>query len=111
VFINGEEAAGLFGVPFRALVGRHLKPGNNLLEIEVTNLSANRIRDMDVRKVPWKNYHDSNIMDQNYKPFDASRWPLAPSGLLGPVTLTPMKALPMTMPDEDAKSQAAPEPE
>jgi hypothetical protein len=111
VFINGEEAAGLFGVPFRALVGRHLKPGNNLLEIEVTNLSANRIRDMDVRKVPWKNYHDSNIMDQNYKPFDASRWPLAPSGLLGPVTLTPMKALPMTMRNEDAKSQAAPEPE
>jgi hypothetical protein len=27
----------------------------------------------------------------NYQPFDASGWALMPSGLLGPVTLTPLR--------------------
>ncbi len=91
VFIDGEQVAGLFSVPFRASIGRHLQAGQHRLEIEVTNLSSNRIRDLDIRKVQWKTYHEINFVDQNYKPFDASSWPLAPSGLLGPVTLTPMK--------------------
>ena len=91
IFINGKEAAGLYSVPFSASVGQHLKPGYNLLQIEVTNLSANRIRDLDLRKVQWQIFHDINFVNHNYKKFDASKWPLTPSGLLGPVTLTPMK--------------------
>jgi hypothetical protein len=91
VFVNGKEAAGLFSIPYSGSVGKYLKPGKNLLEIEVTNLSANRIRDLDVRKVQWKIFHDANIINQNYQKFDASKWALTPSGLLGPVTLTPMK--------------------
>jgi hypothetical protein len=91
VFINGKSAASLYSIPFSAPVGQHLKVGHNLLEIEVTNLSANRIRDLDIREVNWKIFHDINFVDHNYKKFDASEWPLTPSGLLGPVTLTPMK--------------------
>jgi lysophospholipase L1-like esterase len=91
VFINGKEAAGLFSVPFSAPVGRYLKPGSNLLEIEVTNLSANRIRDLDIRKVNWQKFHEINFVNLHYKRFDASKWPLTPSGLLGPVVLTPLK--------------------
>ena len=91
VFINGKETAGLFSVPFSAPVGKYLKVGRNLLEIEVTNLSANRIRDLDNREVNWKIFRDINLVNHNYKKFDASEWPLTPSGLLGPVTLTPMK--------------------
>ncbi len=90
VFINGKEAAGLFSVPFSAPVGSFLKTGRNLLEIEVTNLSANRIRDLDIRGVKWKIFQDINFVDHNYKKFSASKWPMVPSGLLGPVTLTPM---------------------
>ena len=66
--------------------------GANLLEVEVTNLSANRIRDLDLRKVPWKIFHDINFVNLDYKPFDASAWPLRASGLLGPVTLIPSPA-------------------
>jgi hypothetical protein len=33
-----------------------------------------------------------NFVNINYKPFDAAAWPLTPSGLLGPVTLTPLRA-------------------
>jgi hypothetical protein len=35
--------------------------------------------------------HDINIVNQHYKKFDAAKWPLQPSGLLGPVTLRPLK--------------------
>ena len=76
----------------RARVGRYLKKGDNTIEIEVTNLSANRIRDLDIRKVDWKIMHDANIVTPAYTPFDASRWPLQPSGLLGPVRLIPLKS-------------------
>ncbi len=39
----------------------------------------------------WKIFHEINFVDHNYKKFDASKWPLTPSGLLGPVRLTSMK--------------------
>ena len=45
-------------------------------------------RDLDRRGVKWKTFRDINFVDLNYHPFDASRWPLTASGLLGPVTLT-----------------------
>jgi hypothetical protein len=67
-----------------------LRAKNNVLEVEGTNTSANRIRDLDLRKVPWKNFGDVNVLNVQYKPFDASKWPLTDSGLLGPVTLTPV---------------------
>ena len=62
-----------------------------MLELEVTNLAANRIRDLDRRQVLWKVMREINFVNINYKPFDASGWPLQPSGLLGPVTLTPLR--------------------
>ncbi len=93
VVINGKTASALWSVPYRAAVGRFLKPGRNELQIDVTNLSANRIRDLDIRKVKWKIFHDINFVNHNYRGFDASKWPVTPSGLLGPVTLQPMSAL------------------
>ena len=53
----------------------------------MTNLAANRVRDLDRRGVPWKTFHDANVVNIDYKPLDASAWPLRDSGLLGPVTL------------------------
>ena len=57
----------------------------------MTNVSANRIRDLDRLGVNWKNFHDINFVNLGYKPFDASDWTLTDSGLLGPVTLTPVQ--------------------
>ena len=53
----------------------------------VTNLSANRIRDLDIRKVQWRVFYDINLVNIDYRPFDASTWPVRESGLLGPVTV------------------------
>ncbi|MBM4156629.1 MAG: hypothetical protein FJ221_16625 [Lentisphaerae bacterium] len=64
-----------------------LRPAGNKLEIEVTNLAANRIRDLDRRKVAWRIFRDINLVNIKYKPFDASNWPVFDSGLLGPVVL------------------------
>jgi hypothetical protein len=93
VRLNGKEAGILWSIPMHVRVGEFLKPGRNVLELDVTNLAANRIRDMDQRKVDWKIMREINFVNINYKPFDASGWTLMPSGLLGPVTLTPLKAL------------------
>ena len=92
VFVNGKEVDLLWSLPFRTRIGAVLKPGKNTLAVEVTNLAANRIRDLDRRKIEWKKFHEINFVNIAYKPFDASGWPLQPSGLLGPVTLTPLKA-------------------
>jgi hypothetical protein len=40
--------------------------------------------------VQWRIFNDSNFVGIDDKPFDASRWPVRPSGLPGPVTLQPL---------------------
>jgi hypothetical protein len=92
VALNGQPVATLFCEPYQVDVGRFLKPGTNTLEVELTNLAANRIADLDRRGVQWKAFHEVNFVNKDYKPFDASKWPLRESGLLGPVRLTPMKS-------------------
>jgi len=89
VRVNGKDYGTLITPPFRVVVD-NLKPTGNTLEVEVTSVAANRIRDLDRRGVPWKTFNDINVVDINYKPFDASNWPLTDCGLLGPVTLTPV---------------------
>jgi hypothetical protein len=89
VRLNGLDLGTLITPPFRVVTGP-LKPAGNRLEVEVTNVSANRIRDLDRRHVAWKSYYDINFVNLDYKPFDASNWPLTDSGLLGPVTITPV---------------------
>ena len=93
VWINGEEVGLFWSIPFQARVGEYLKEGENTLKVEVTNLMANRIRDMDKKGIEWRKYHEINFVNIDYKPFDASVWKPTPSGLLGPVTLTPYKTV------------------
>ncbi len=93
VRINGQEVATLFAVPYRCLIGKYLRAGANMLEVEVTNLPANRIADMDRNNVPWRIYKDANIVNIHYKKDNYGKWDPVPSGLLGPVSLVPMEAL------------------
>jgi hypothetical protein len=93
VRLNGRDVGAAWSLPFQVRLGESLKPGHNVLELDVTNLAANRIRDLDQRKVNWKIMREINFVNIDYRPFDASSWDLQPSGLLGPVTLTPLKAL------------------
>ncbi|HXT12192.1 MAG TPA: glycosyl hydrolase [Candidatus Angelobacter sp.] len=87
VKLNGKDYGTLIAPPFRVLVD-NLKPTGNQLEVEVTSVAANRIRDLDRRGVHWKIFKDINVVNVNYRPFNAADWPLTDCGLLGPVTLT-----------------------
>jgi hypothetical protein len=91
--VNGQDVATAWSLPFKARIGSYLKPGRNRLELEVTNVAANRIRDMDRRGVNWKIMHEINFVNINYRRFDASDWDLEPSGLLGPIQLVPMQTI------------------
>ena len=92
VKVNGRDYGTLLIPPFRVVVD-NLKPTGNQLEIEVTSVAANRIRNLDRRGVPWKIFKDINFVNVDYLPFDASDWPLTDCGLVGPVTLTPVTRL------------------
>jgi hypothetical protein len=96
VRLNGRDLATLIGPDYRVVLGPSQISDTNTLEISVTNLSANRIRDLDVRGVAWKKSYNVNFparLAENRGSdglFTASRWEPLDSGLLGPVTLTPL---------------------
>jgi hypothetical protein len=87
VRLNGRDYGTLIAPPFRVVVD-NVQPKDNRLDIEVTSVSANRIRDLDQRGVPWRNFHDINFVNIDYRKFNAADWPLTDCGLFGPVTLT-----------------------
>lgn len=93
VRINGREVATLWAVPYRCMIGQYLRPGKNTLEVEVTNLPANRIADMDRREVKWRIFKDINIAALGYKKGDYAGWQPVSSGLLGPVVIVPMERI------------------
>ncbi|AHF15143.1 glycoside hydrolase family 2 [Niabella soli DSM 19437] len=96
VVLNGKSIATLIGPSFTTVLPAALLKTENALEIKVANLMANRISYMDKNNMPWKIFYNVNIAarkKENVKNgiFDASGWSPLPSGLLGPVTLTPLK--------------------
>ena len=91
VIINGKDAGLIWSLPFELKVGSLLKEGSNTISIEICNLMANRIRDMDRKGEVWRNYHEINFVNINYKDFDAGKWKVQPSGLDGAVQLIPLK--------------------
>lgn len=95
VRINGKEVATLWAVPYQCMVGQYLRPGKNILEVEVTNLPANRIADMDRRGEVWRIFKNVNIaaLGSSNTNGTYAGWGPMSSGLLGPVKMMPMKSL------------------
>lgn len=90
VIVNGQDAGIVWSIPFETNIGKYLKKGKNTIQIEVCNLMANRIRYMDQNKIQWRNYHEINFVNIDYKAFDASHWKVQPSGLDGQIQLMPL---------------------
>jgi hypothetical protein len=87
VKVNGDKVGILFAVPFEINIGEWLRSGENTIEIEVTNLPANRIADYDRRGVEWRIFHEINFVDIMYNNTLYDNWVPVLSGLLGPVTI------------------------
>ena len=87
VYMNGQFLGCAWSAPFSLPCGQSLKAGMNEIRIEVTNLPANRIRELDRRQVPWRKMEGINLVDINYKHTTYEGWYLVPSGLNSPVFL------------------------
>ena len=87
VYINGQFIGCAWSVPFVLDCQQALKVGVNELRIEVTNLPANRIADLDRRGIPWRKMEEINVVDINYKKTTYDQWEPVPSGLNSEVTL------------------------
>ncbi|MFN3620387.1 glycosyl hydrolase [Sphingorhabdus sp.] len=83
VFVNGEPAGTSWWKPYRIDISRHLRRGNNTLEIRVANLWVNRlIGDQE---------HGADKITFTTAPTYKPGTPLRPAGLIGPVTLLTTK--------------------
>lgn len=105
VYINGEYAGTAWCVPFRLRVGAFLLPGENTLRVEVTNLPANRIAQMDREGIPWRKFKDINIVDLQYKNTRYDGWGPVPSGLNSEVKLIPCKVMTHTQMPKERKRE------
>ena len=90
VFINGTYIGCAWSVPFVLDTKGALKVGENELRIEVTNLPANRIAELDRKGVKWRKMEEINVVDINYKKTLYNDWEPVPSGLMTPVKLIKM---------------------
>jgi hypothetical protein len=99
VRLNGEEIAVLIGPHYYVEIPVSKMKEQNLLEIDVSNLMANRIAALDRNSGDWKKFYNVNFpakLKENVGPdglFNASQWEPRESGLIGPVVLIPMKIL------------------
>jgi alpha-L-rhamnosidase len=96
VWLNGKKLATLIGPTFQVIIPASQFTADNVLQVNVSNGMANRIIDMEKRGVEWKKFYNVNFparlaanRDANGL-FTAIKWQPEASGLLGPVTLTPV---------------------
>ena len=94
VLLNGQPVGTVLGPDYSLFIDPSLLQDHNRLDVEVSNLMANRIADLDKREVFWKKFYNVNFPPRRPENrgrnglFDASGWEPRPSGLIGPVTIT-----------------------
>jgi hypothetical protein len=98
VFLNGKSISTLIGPVYQIHLSNSDFKDENLMEIQVSNLMANRIADLDKRNVFWKKFYNVNFparKSENRKNglFDASGWEPRESGLIGPVFLKKLNSI------------------
>jgi hypothetical protein len=90
VYVNGVYAGCAWSVPF-VLTTEAVHEGTNTIRIEVTNLPANRIADLDRRGVQWRKFNEINLVNIHYKKSTYANWEPMKSGLNSDVKLWPME--------------------
>lgn len=84
VKVNGISCGTVWTAPYRVEIGKALKRGNNVIEIEVTNTWANRL--IGDQRLP-----QSKRITQTTAPYRLEGKPLLEAGLLGPVAIETLK--------------------
>ena len=93
VYLNGEKLATLVGPEFQLIIEEDKLQNTNNLEVQVTNLMANRIISMDKKGDNYKKFYNINFaardrenLDKNGL-FTTKNWEPLESGLIGPVKI------------------------
>jgi hypothetical protein len=92
VWLNGKFMGISIGPKHVLAIPEGLLKQENLLQVKVASLMANRIADMDRKEIPWKIFYNINMSARRKENvlngvFDARHWKPIPSGLAGPVQL------------------------
>ena len=88
VWLNDVYLGCAWAVPFVLDCSSAIREGVNTLRIEVTNLPANRISEMDRQGTVWRIFEDINMSNISTSSYAA--WTPVPSGLNSKVRLIPV---------------------
>jgi len=97
VYLNGDRLGTVVGPVYQLTIDSSLLNDTNELEVRASNLMANRIIDMDKKGVNYKKFYNVNFAAHERENmgkdgvFTAANWEPLESGLIGPVSLTPLK--------------------
>ena len=91
VYINDSLIGCAWAAPFTLQFSNLLKPGMNRIRVEVTNLPANRIAQLDREGYKWRKMEEINVVNINYKTTSYANWAPVPSGLNSQVVLYRVK--------------------
>jgi hypothetical protein len=97
VIVNGSPIGTVLGPTYEISLDDAILKDQNVLELRVCNLMANRIAFMDQNRIFWKKFYNVNFPSrkaENRKNnlFDAAHWQVHESGLKGPVRLVQVLA-------------------
>lgn len=93
VKINGKDLGLVWCLPYRLIIPEGIIQKENTIDIEVTNLSFNRIIQLDRVGAKWKNFQELNFVNIRYQPYDASDKKPEDSGLLAPIFIIPQRTM------------------
>jgi hypothetical protein len=95
--VNGKTLATVLGPIYKVTIPASLLKAENELLVRVSNGMTNRIIGLEKEGAPWKKFYNINFPAHeaaNRGPnglFTAANWQPEVSGLLGPVTIAPLK--------------------
>lgn len=99
VYFNGEYLGTVFKKPYAVKLSAEQAAKGGQLQVVVSNSMENRIADMDRKGIEWRIFYNANIQARLPQDrgkdgfFTAAGWGVKPSGLIGPVTVTPVKGI------------------
>lgn len=99
VLLNGVELGTVLGPVFQLEIPSAKLKKLNTLVVEVSNSMANRVAYLDRNNIYWKKFYNTNMparLGSNRGAdglFSAAKWQAKASGLMGPVTITPLKSV------------------
>ncbi len=99
ILINGQKIGSAIGPSYQLMISADvLQSEDNTIEIRVANSMANRIRSIEKDGDRWQQFYNINISARKRenlgedRVFTTKHWSPLPSGLAGPVTLTPVSS-------------------